>query len=267
MARIPRNAQTSPYYHILVEGSAYRDIFEDPTDKDKYLEILSRILSENKVVLYAYCVMNNHAHLVLREGQGDLSRFMKRLNGAYALYFNRKYTERGQVFYDRYKSENIQDMDQLLGAIRFVHNNPVNSGSAQRPCDYLWSSYRHYVRPTKGTCFLTREHIWFWFGEDRKEAVRRFVWYMMEKNMDRYLELEESLERKVRRMIDAYLSKNHIELRDLGYKENTLHRDTLIFMVRTAGGFSIRKIGELLDQNRGTVYNVLSKQSVGQEER
>lgn len=267
MARVPRKTQQSPYYHILVEGSSFQDIFQEPSDKDKMLEILARVLDESKVTLYAYCIMENHAHFIVREGLGDISQFMKRVNGAYASYYNRKYREKGQVFYDRFKSEAIQTMEQLLRVIRFVHNNPILGGFVEQPCAYPWSSYAKYVESGDHPCFIQREHVWMWFGKDPNAALQKFVWFMREKNADLYLDLDESIEKKVKFMIDSYLSSNQIKLKDLGYKENTLHRDHLIRWIRTTGGLSIRKIAELLQLNRGTVFNVLSRSAEGEEER
>lgn len=266
MARTTRGESKSPYHHILVEGSAERNIFQAPEDKEKLLEIMERVLEVIEVELYAYCIMPNHAHFVLRETTGDLSRFMKRINGTYASYYNRKYGERGQVFYDRFKSESIGDMEQLLRVMRFVHNNPVSSGYVPKQCDYPWSSYRLYIEDREDH-LLPKHRVLIFFASEEQDALKRFVWYMMEKNTDIYLDLEESIEKRIRSMIDAYLRKIPIDLDELGYKENTVHRDRLIQLVRASGGLSIRKIGELLQLNRGTVYNVISRGEKRAEER
>lgn len=259
MARTPRNECKSQYYHILIEGRSNADIFENPEDKRKLLDIVERVLEESKVALYAYCIMADHAHFVVREGSGSISRFMKRVNGAYAVYYNRKYQERGQVFFDRFKSETICDMEQLMRVIRFVHNNPVNSGLVPKQWDYPWSSYRQYVFSGKFADLLHKDPILVWFSRNREDALKEFMWFMMEKNWDIYMDLEKSVERNIKNMIESYLRKNHIELEELGYKENVLHRDYLIRMVKASGGLSIRRIAELLQLNRGTVYNVLSR--------
>ncbi|QSX07914.1 transposase [Alkalibacter rhizosphaerae] len=267
MARIPRKECKSRYYHILVEGRTDKDIFADPSDKEKMLEIMERVLEESNVSVYAYCIMDNHAHFIVQEGEGDISRFMKRINGSYAVYYNRKYGERGQVFYDRFKSENIRDMEHLMRVMRFIHNNPVNSGSVPKQRDYPWSSYRQYVLSIQRSSLLKKEHILVWFSRDQKVAMDKFVVFMQEKSNDIYLDLEESIEKTVQGMIRKYLTKNHLQLEELGYKENVLHRDRLIQLVREVGGFSIRKIADLLQLNRGTVYNVLSRSNKPGEER
>lgn len=267
MARTPRKECKSRYYHILIEGRSDTNIFEKAADKEKLLEIVERVLEESKVTMYAYCIMANHAHFVVREGEGSISRFMKRVNGAYAVYYNRKYQERGQVFFDRFKSETIRDMEQLLKVMRFVHNNPVYDGCALRQRDYPWSSYRQYVLAGNFPNLLQKEPILVRFSSNKQDAVKEFIWFMTKKDPHMYLDLEESIENNVKAMVDEYLAKNHIDLRELGYKENVFHRDYLIRMVRATGGLSIRRIGEILHLNRGTVYNVLSRRENGERER
>jgi len=93
-------------------------------------------------------------------------------------------------------------------------------------------------------------------GNDRRDS---FIRYMLEENNDIYMDLEESVESRIRGEVELYLQKNSIELDELGYKEDNIHRDRLILAVSQKGGMSIRKTAEMLNLNRGIVYKVLSE--------
>nr|WP_232366955.1 transposase [Alkalibacter mobilis] len=241
----------------MIQGNAQSDIFQDKSDKEKLLEIVKRVLDDNLISLYAYCIMNNHGHFIIQEQSEDISNVMKRINVAYAVYYNKKYDSRGQVFYDRFKSEAIEDHKKLLQMIRFVHNNPVKSGYVNRQCDYPWSSYNEYLKDSREK-FINQDTILMLFSSQRKEALKKFIVYMVEETGEIFLDLEESVERSVVLEIDKYLKKNHIDLNQLGYKENIAHRNKVILLARNMGGFSIRRIAELLNLNRGTVYKVIA---------
>ena len=262
MARNPREISKSRFYHILVRGSGGKDILKYNEDKEKILSIVSRILKDNLITLYAYCIMDNHAHFVVEELDEDISAVMKRINVSYAAYHNKKHCVSGQVFYDRFKSETIEDFKELLKVMRFIHNNPVIGGFVEKQCDYPWSSYMEYIQERKNK-MVVLDKVLKSFENSGNDRMDSFIRYMLEKNNDIYMDLEESVERRIRGEVALYLQKNSIELYELGYKENNIHRDRLILAVSQKGGMSIRKTAEILNLNRGVVYKVLSEHRRG----
>lgn len=256
MARSPRQLSKSKFYHILIRGSDGRDIFKNSSDKERVLHIVSKILEENLMSLYAYCIMDNHAHFVVEELKEDISLVMKRINVSYAAYYNKKYCMKGQVFYDRFKSEAIADFNNMLEVMRFVHNNPVKSGYVKKLCDYQWSSYLEYVQQVNKR-LVFHEKILKIFGGEKGDSIDKFIRYMSQDSQDIYMESREGIELLIKSEVDRYLQKNNIKLDELGYKENNIHRDRLILMVNQKGGMSIRKTAEMLMLNRGIVYKVM----------
>lgn len=128
------------YYHVYARGINKSNIYSDAADKDYFLYLISRHLSvksvfskenypyphfRDKVELLAYCLMDNHFHLLAyQQEQKALSLFMKSVMGAYTAYFNRKYDRTGPLFESRFKASNISTDTYLLHISRYIHLNP-----------------------------------------------------------------------------------------------------------------------------------------------
>ena len=93
-------------------------------------------------VLYAYCLMGNHVHLLLRQGSEDISRMMKRVAIRFASFYKRKYQYSGHIFQDRFRSEPVEDDRYFLAVYRYIVLNPVKAGLAETVGDYPWCNYR-----------------------------------------------------------------------------------------------------------------------------
>lgn len=145
MARKPREKATTGTYHIVIRGLDHRLMFESDRDYKKYIEILEQYKNECKFKLFAYCLMNNHVHLVLQVADVKLETIFRKINTHYSVWFNMKYQRVGHLLQGRYYSEPIEDMDYLIAAIRYVHANPFKAGLEARPgLNYPWSSIREY---------------------------------------------------------------------------------------------------------------------------
>jgi REP element-mobilizing transposase RayT len=97
----------SGYYHIMVRGNEKKDIFRDDHDKLRFIEIIKKVKQGNRFYLHAFCLMDNHLHMMISEGKEDVARIMKRITVSYVSYFNKKYRRVGHLFQDRFKSEGI----------------------------------------------------------------------------------------------------------------------------------------------------------------
>ena len=92
--------------------------------------------------------MSNHLHIIVKTEMATFSRAVKVISLRYAARYNRLHRRVGPVFGDRYRSEVIEDDAYLLGAIRYIHMNPVQARLVADPADYQWSSYREWVKST-----------------------------------------------------------------------------------------------------------------------
>lgn len=141
MPRVKREISESGVYHVMVRGINQSQLFYDDEDRDAFLERLERYKDECGLGVYAWCLMGNHVHILLREGSVDLSSVMKRLLLSYSHYFNQKYDRCGYLYQDRYKRKPVDGDSYLLAAVRYIHRNPLEIGE---PID-SYTSYGNYM--------------------------------------------------------------------------------------------------------------------------
>ncbi|MEN8223676.1 MAG: transposase, partial [Acidobacteriota bacterium] len=127
-------------HHVMNRGINKQKIFFSVELKKKYIELMAEKSEKYKIRIFAYCVMDNHFHIVLENSSGKLSDFMKSLNGQYGQYYRKTTNSKGYVFEDRFKSTLVQDNKYLITLIMYVLLNPIRSGYVKNPFDYKWSS-------------------------------------------------------------------------------------------------------------------------------
>ena len=142
--RVSRRVSETGYYHVILRGNGRQRLFEDDADRRAFLELLSRQVVDRGVEVIAWCLMDNHVHLVLCDGDGRLSEAIGALAMRYAQRFNARSGHIGHVFQERFKSVPIESEPYLLEAVRYVHNNPQKAGICEAR-DYPWSSFGEYV--------------------------------------------------------------------------------------------------------------------------
>ena len=126
-------------YHVFGRGTGCRVIFEDDDDRQEFCRRMSVLLGETRGEIFAWCLMGNHFHLIAHMPIEELARFMKRLNGGYARFFNERHGRVGHLFEGRFGSEPLKSDSQLLCAVRYVHRNPIKPGLSET-CDYRIAS-------------------------------------------------------------------------------------------------------------------------------
>lgn len=172
MARRPRIFAPGLLYHVIVRGNQRQKTFSSARDYEAYLERLAKYRKRYGVILYAYCLMPNHVHLLLESSVAPLSRFMQGLQQSYTQYFNRVHHKVGHLFQGRYKAIICQKDDYLLELVRYIHLNPVRSNLVQRPEQYLYNGHRLYLEG-KGTEVIEVGPVLKLLGG--RKGYRRFV--------------------------------------------------------------------------------------------
>ena len=262
MSRQNRRLSSSHIYHIMLRGNSGRNIFLDDEDRQRFLYTLANKKKDNEFILYAYCLMDNHLHLALKENKDNISHIMKRINTVYAIYFNKKYQQSGHFFQDRFKSEVIEGEPYLLAAIRYIHNNPLKAKLVKLPEDYKWSSYSEYLN--NQTRMIVTEDILRLFSENLPKALSLFIKFSQEEDKRDFLEYKEDNQnkkeintyQKALNFRDQYLKKNHLELTLLKERRNKIFRDKLISELKNTSVLADREIANLLEINRGIVQLV-----------
>lgn len=142
MPRYSRESLQTTFYHIMTQGINRSYIFEKPKDIKYYIESMKELENDINIKIIAYCIMNNHAHILLNvRNVENLSIFMRRLNTKFAMYYNKKYQRVGYVFRNRFKSEGIYSEKQLYNCMRYIYNNPVKAKICKFPEEYKYSNY------------------------------------------------------------------------------------------------------------------------------
>jgi REP element-mobilizing transposase RayT len=142
MARPLRIEYSGAVYHVTSRGNERKPIYLDDDDRRLFLDILARVNSRYNWLCHAYCLMDNHYHLVIETVDGNLSKGMRQLNGIYTQAFNRKHSRVGHLFQGRYKAILVDKDSYLLEVCRYVVLNPVRAKAVRGPEDWEWSSYR-----------------------------------------------------------------------------------------------------------------------------
>ena len=145
MPRQARRKSESGIYHIMLRGINQQQIFEDEEDGFRFLETLSKYKEQCGYEIYAYCLMSNHVHILLKEGKENLTLVLKRIAGSYVYWYNWKYRRCGHLFQDRFKSEPVEDDAYFLTVIRYIHQNPIKAGICKNIDGYKFSSYNEYI--------------------------------------------------------------------------------------------------------------------------
>lgn len=143
MPRTARQRSASNIYHVTARGAGRRTMFEDDEDKARFVRKLDNARREHRVDLFAWCLMDNHYHLLLRGELDDISRLMRRINTSLAHHYNGRHGHVGPVVQGRFSSTPVESNEHFLGAVRYIHLNPRDREDDFR--DYPWSSYRQYA--------------------------------------------------------------------------------------------------------------------------
>lgn len=146
MARRPRfdNLSEGNYYHVTARGSGRKVIFEDDVDRTQYLQALFEYTDESSGALVAWCLMDNHVHLLFHLELHELSALMHKLHTKHGQFFNGRHGHVGPVFQGRYDCVPTDTGEQLLQTVRYIHRNPKDL-DCQDWRVYPWSSYRGYA--------------------------------------------------------------------------------------------------------------------------
>ncbi|MCL2168552.1 MAG: transposase [Defluviitaleaceae bacterium] len=145
MPRKPRQQSETGIYHIMTRGIDNKTIFRDSEDFRKFLFVINDCKEHHNFKIYAYCLMDNHLHLLVRAYDCEWGAVFKRVGAKYVHWYNRKYNKKGPLFWGRFKSVAINTSEQFLTVLRYIHQNPIKAGICDDINHYVWSSYGEYA--------------------------------------------------------------------------------------------------------------------------
>lgn len=243
MPRTPRIRSKSGIYHIMFRGTNRQEIFHDGDDCKRFLETMEKYKKESEISVFGWCLMGNHVHLLIQEGNEELAITVKRIGVSFVSFYNSKYKTSGHLFQDRFKSECVEENKSLLAVIRYIHQNPVKAGLVQKPIDWEWSSCRGYYNPDKFQDPLLDSDLILSFFSGKRSL---FIKFNEEKNDDSYLDDI----KKVRLTDDearVEISKV-IENFDIARIKTLpkIERDEIVARIKEVNGVTQRQISRML---------------------
>lgn len=251
MPRIARKKSKTGIYHVMLRGINRQIIFEDDEDRYKFIDTLRQYKQKCGYSIFAYCLMDNHIHLVIKQGKDPLETVMKRIGVSYVYWYNWKYKRSGHLFQDRYKSEVIEDDGYLLEVIRYIHQNPLEANITTDKGNYQWSSYSEYVRHPK---VVDKTYVLEMFSDNEQKARDLFIEYMSgsgEKVIDpedKSRLTDEEAKQMVKNTLGDFAAS---ELQSMEKEE----RDRLLRQLKGIESLSIRQIARIT----GITFNVVAK--------
>ena len=150
MSRGPRKISQSGIYHVMLRGINRQQIFYDEEDNRYFIYLLKRYKEVCEYNIYAYCLMGNHVHILIKTGKEATDMIFRRLCTAFVSWYNFKYDRVGHLFQDRYKSEPVENEDYFFTVLRYILMNPENAGISQNFKSYVYSSAGEYFSHISG---------------------------------------------------------------------------------------------------------------------
>ena len=252
MPRRKRTRSEFGCYHAMLRGINKMEIFYDNNDRKYFLSRLEKVKSKTNFILYAYCLMDNHVHLVIKEGMTctddeSISNIMHKIGVAYAKYFNKKYARVGHLFQDRFKSTNVETTESLLHVVSYVLKNPEKYECDHGIEDYNWSSAKEYFHNSKGITDVGK--LLLVLGQDVASGRKRLTDYIFAKEN---ISMQQSVMEK--------LSINRCKMiwKSICDSENK-EKDSINLLFKVTG-LSCRKIAEITGIDRRKVKEYLRKE-------
>lgn len=184
---MPRKARIDApgaLHHVIVRGIERRKIFRSDYDRQNFLNRLSILIPETCTDCFAWSLLPNHLHLLLRTGTTPIAVLMRRLLTGYAGWFNRKYKRHGHLFQNRYKSFLCQEDPYLMELVRYIHLNPLRAGivADMKELDqHTWCGHSVIMKKTK-QLWQNVDYIYDLFS-DRKRLARKAYRLFVEKGV------------------------------------------------------------------------------------
>ena len=232
--------------HLIVRGIGRQLLFEEDPDYRYYLSLLKRYSIETGVRICAFCLMENHVHLLTYDKDLNIPLFMKKTGISYTGYFNHKYQRSGHLFQDRYKSKAIESGSYLLSAMRYIHNNPVKAGLCSVD-QYRWSSWKYYDGVTG---MVDTDIVLNMLGG--KSGFMEYSMYTGHDQDDGYFEFKDPSRLTDSRAQEKIRELLHMESGTKIQELDRVKRNKALRILKD-GGLSIRQIERLTGITRGIV--------------
>lgn len=277
MSRLLRLEFPGALYHLTSRGDRREDIYDDDTDRNMFLEIYSSVIRRFNWHCYAYCLMDNHYHLLVATPDSNLSKGMRQLNGVYTQAYNRRYNKTGHLFQGRYKAILVDEDSYLLELSRYIVLNPVKAMMVKQVSGWQWSSYRSMTGETASPDWLSCDYLLLQFSKQRKTAIKRYKEFVLAglKNGPIWGELNNQIYLGDSAFVEemkGYLTTQETDIqipkvqrrsvpKSLDYYDkHALNRDSAILDAYSSGGYSYQELGNYFKLHFTTIGKIIRRQ-------
>jgi len=276
MARSLRIEFPGALYHITSRGDGQECIYISDEDRNLFLNTLSEVCLKHQWVCYAYCLMDNHYHLLIETPAGNLSKGMQLLNGVYTQKFNRIHNRVGHVFQGRFKAILVDKNSYLLELSRYIILNPVRAKMVISPHEWKWSSYLATILKAPKPSWLYADKILCLFGEDVFAASQKYQGFVTDGLMSKslwgdlkkqiYLGSDEFVNEILKKidpqmnLVDipkAQYQTERYSLQEIERKAST--RNEGIQIAYKSGQFSLKEIGDYFGLHYSSISKIAKK--------
>lgn len=261
MSRPLRLEFAGALYHITSRGNGRKAIYLEETDFELFLELLNDVCEQYNWVIHAYCLMDNHYHLLVETPDGNLSKGMRQLNGVFTQSMNRKHRRVGHLFQGRYKAILVDKDAYLLELCRYIVLNPVRAKMVDTPDEWPWSSWFAMVGKIESPSWLATDALLALFAKKRSEAITEYI-YFVEQGVNKTI--WDDLQHQVFLGDDAFVEKHQLmhellegDVSEIPFKQRSAvplsldeyqqqsaTRNEAIIKAYKSGGYTMKQIGE-----------------------
>ena len=262
-------------YHITARGDRREAIFEDDEDRRAFLRTLGQVVKRFNWLCYAWCLMDNHYHLLIQTPDGNLSMGMRQLNGVFTQISNRRHERIGHLFQGRFKAILVDSDAYLLELARYIVLNPVRARMVKKPEGWPWSSYRASMGLVEADEFLAVDGLLAQFARRRSIARARYAQFVKEGTNapspwgqlrgQVFLGSDDFVEKMQKQMAKHQRGEVHIPIAQRRAPAKTLQqieksaatRNAAIIQAHGTGAYSYQKIAEHFGLHFTTVGRVV----------
>ena len=274
MARPLRIEFAGALYHVTSRGNRQEDIYELDADRENYLGVLADVCRTYNWVCHAFCLMDNHYHLLVETPDANLSKGMRQLNGRYTQKFNREHRRVGHVFQGRYKAILIDKNSYLLELSRYIVLNPVRARMVHSAIDWPWSSYRATVGEQSKPSWLNTDWLLAGFAQRKLIAIEKYKQFVSEgkgqpspweqlKNQiflgdEKFVQAMQNQVEMDKELSEIPLSQRRPIPKPLSYyvEKYNIRNDAIVFAY-ASGGYSLKELGDYFKLHYSTVSGII----------
>lgn len=260
MARPQRIEYQDALYHVTSRGNAREDIYLDDEGRLLFMTVIGEVCDLFNWSIYAWCLMDNHYHFLVKTPDANLSKGMRYLNGVYTQRFNKKESRVGHVFQGRYKAIMVEEEGYLLELSRYIVLNPVRAGMVESAEQYNWSNYQVVTGQVPCPKWFDKKSILEYFGKPNKIAIQNYMqfvadgvqqaspWALLKNQIylgsDQFVDqVQEHIKIKGEKEIPQI--QNRSVAKSLAqYEEMASSRNEAIVMSYRSGGYTLSEIGK-----------------------